>query len=208
MKTLTTALAGGGSLASAGAGFWAYKHFSTSKSVSDRLTEEKFVLLNDSEEHKTHWTELLGEYNKQKAHKNKIFTDGSKDLTVDELKGACKKALGDGSDSTEVYSKSKRWCVVPTTLSEHLSKHSFKSLSTEDNNNPDQSAWEGKVTEHEKPDNANRRIKDLSGVNQDKWKAVMGECKNVSGKKNYEDEFDSYFEKYKDWCSVKNLQET
>ncbi|AEW45212.1 hypothetical protein MHC_01730 [Mycoplasma haemocanis str. Illinois] len=204
MKTLTVSLAIGGGLGIGGAGFLAYKHLYPPKQISDHLKEEKFVLLNHSEEHKAHWTTLLGEYNKQKTHKNNIFTDVGKDLKVEELQEACRKALGESVDNEEIYSKAKKWCVVPVTLSEHLSKHQFRSLSTEDNNNSDQSIWEGKVTEHEKPDNSNRRIKDLSGVNQDKWKTIMSECKNISNKKNYENEFNSYFEKYKDWCSIKD----
>ncbi|AEG73255.1 hypothetical protein MHF_1000 [Mycoplasma haemofelis Ohio2] len=203
MKALPITLAGGGAAASAGAGYLTYQKFFT-QDISSRLQNEKFTLLTDSKEHDTHWESLKTQYNSQKANKGKIFTDGSKDIEISELKSECKKALSGDIKDDDLYFKTKRWCVVPISLSEHLNKFDFHSFSTEDKaDNSDKSKWESKVTEYEKEDNKGKRISGLDTLSTEKWKAIMNKCKEIGGKKNYEDEFEVNFEKYKEWCSVK-----
>ncbi|AEW45601.1 hypothetical protein MHC_03705 [Mycoplasma haemocanis str. Illinois] len=202
MKTLLTALVGGGAVASAGVGYFTYQKF-FSENISSRLRSEKFIPLNDSKEHDAYWETLKTQYNSQKANKGKIFTDGSKDIETRELKLECKKALAGNIKDDALYSKVKRWCVVPVSLSEHLNKLNFHSFSTEDKtDNADKSKWESKVTEYEKEGNREKRISGLDTLSTDKWKTIMNKCKEIGGKKNYEDEFETNFEKYKEWCST------
>ncbi|AEG73212.1 hypothetical protein MHF_0955 [Mycoplasma haemofelis Ohio2] len=203
-KATVASLAGLGGI---GGGLGAYKLYSSSgveKSISsgtieDRLKAEEFSILGTEPSDEANWTKIKEAYEKVKTDPTKAFSEKSGDL-----KDLCKAALSKQETDSD-YPKAKRWCVVPISLSSHLNKLGFKSLSSQDDaSNPDKTKWENMVTEHKKDENKSKRISDLGSLDNEGWKVIMKKCKEIGDKQNYDDEFTSKFENYKDWCSEKN----
>ncbi|AEW45574.1 hypothetical protein MHC_03570 [Mycoplasma haemocanis str. Illinois] len=187
-----------------GGGLGAYKLYSSSKektistsTIADRLRAEKFSPLGTNSTDEANWTKIKEAYEKVKSDQTKVFSESG------ELKDLCRTALAKLETDSD-YLKAKKWCVVPISLSSHLDKLGFKSLSSQDNDqNPDKTKWENIVTEHKKSENQDKRISDLGDLNTDGWKTIMKKCKEIGEKQNYDDEFTNNFEKYKKWCSEK-----
>ncbi|AEW45572.1 hypothetical protein MHC_03560 [Mycoplasma haemocanis str. Illinois] len=197
-KIAIASLAGLGAAGASGFGIYNF-YFKSSKnriiSIRDRLVSEGFKLLTSSD--KSHWTELKGAYNNKKSDNDKVFKKSREDIDEETLKTLCAEVL-EKEENDLSYSKAKKWCVVPVSVTEHLSNLKLNLLSTTGDGN--KSEWEKVVTEYEKDVNPGKRISDLSTLSDQKWEKIRDKCKDLSSKKSYEDDFDTSLESSKRWC--------
>ncbi|AEG73254.1 hypothetical protein MHF_0999 [Mycoplasma haemofelis Ohio2] len=190
-------LAGAGGI---GGGFGIYKLYGSSgdekssspRTIADKLRDEKFSILGSGSAQ--HWQNIKTEYDKKKSDSTKVFS------STGQLEDVCKEVLAKPEEDPD-YQKAKRWCVTPVTISEHLSKFSLKVLNTSDTT--DQGEWIKKVTEYEKPENADKKIADLTTLNgSNKEEQIRNKCKEITNKKSYEDSFFELLDKSKLWCFI------
>ncbi|AEG73161.1 hypothetical protein HF1_08240 [Mycoplasma haemofelis str. Langford 1] len=193
-------------LGAAGAsGFGAYHLYSQKpkheiKTIQDKLVSEGFKILQKSEQ--SHWTTLKGEYNKIKTDTNKAFATTNTDINEDGLKALCEEFLKKEKEDSS-YSKAKRWCVVPVSVTHHLTNLGFTALNTEGAGS--QTTWEGLVSEYEDSKNSSHKISGLDTLADTKWEKIRDKCKEIMAKQNYDDSFDTNLESSKRWCVSKTL---
>ncbi|AEW45525.1 hypothetical protein MHC_03325 [Mycoplasma haemocanis str. Illinois] len=191
-------------LGAAGAGGFGIYHLyspkekNAVKSIRDKLISEGFRLLDKSEQ--SHWTKLKDEYNKVRTDVNKAFTTTNTDIKEDDLKALCETSLKKGKEDLD-YQKAKKWCVVPVSVTQHLTNLGFTTLATDGNNS--KSAWEGLVNEYEDSRNASHKISGLDTLSETKWEKIRDKCKEIMSKQSYDDSFDANLESSKRWCVAK-----
>ncbi|AEW45521.1 hypothetical protein MHC_03305 [Mycoplasma haemocanis str. Illinois] len=167
------------------------------KTIKDRLQKAGFQILNDSESQ--HWKTLKDAYNAAKGEESKVFAKSNSDIDEGKLRELCNSVLEKGEEDAS-YSKAKRWCVVPTTVSDYLGKLGRRALSTATSGEVDKTQWEDLASKYE---NSQDKIASLSSLGSDKkWESLRKECGTLGAKKNYEDNFDSNLASSQTWCSV------
>ncbi|CBY92876.1 hypothetical protein HF1_08680 [Mycoplasma haemofelis str. Langford 1] len=197
MNKLAAASTAGVGAASAG-GFGVYNFYfkdSEDRSLRAKLISEKFTILTNKPEDRQHWEELKGKYNESKNIANKVFKVSDKEVTVDDLKDLCKDYLS--REQEDLYSKVKRWCIVPVTVDNHLRNLKLTPLSTQDSGNTDQDKWEALAGGYK---NSNDKITGLEVADKNAWASLKNKCKELISKKNYEDEFDTNLKSSMRWC--------
>ncbi|AEG72640.1 hypothetical protein MHF_0361 [Mycoplasma haemofelis Ohio2] len=175
------------------------KHFAsgeTIKSVADKLKEEHFTPITLESD----WNNMLTKYNQQKGEANGRFTSKNTDVQLKELQSSCRDVLSEDSTTSKNYSKARRWCTVPKTLSSLLTAHKLTLLNTNDGNEDNKSDW-GKLQKAYEAGSDNRITGlDLGNAADDKWKKLKAKCKEISEKDSTEADFDTLFSNLKRWC--------
>ncbi|CBY92877.1 hypothetical protein HF1_08690 [Mycoplasma haemofelis str. Langford 1] len=201
-KATLYSLAGlGGATGIGGGAYLLHENSKASKpekrTVRSKLEKAGFKILDPSD--RQHWSTLKNEYNKVKQDSTKVFGEHTQDIEEGELKSLCQSFL-EKDEGDESYGKSKRWCVVPVTVSSHLGNLGRKALSTADSGDTDKQQWESLASTY---DNAPNKISgtDNLGTGQ-KWQTLRTKCKGLGDKKNYEDEFDTNLSSSITWCSI------
>ncbi|AEG73155.1 hypothetical protein HF1_08180 [Mycoplasma haemofelis str. Langford 1] len=201
MSKLAFASAAG--LGAAGTGGFGVYHFyfnnsnPEDKSLRARLISEKFKILTNKQEDQTHWETLKTAYEAIKKNADKSFKVTEQAVTTDDLKSFCEEHLK--SEKEDLYSKVKRWCVVPVTVANHLSNLNLTPLSTETSGEPNKAEWEGLAENY---NNSEDKISDLQITGKTQWTNLRDKCKNLGTKKNYEDEFDANLKSSIRWCAL------
>ncbi|AEW45520.1 hypothetical protein MHC_03300 [Mycoplasma haemocanis str. Illinois] len=175
---------------------------SNDKNLRSLLVAKKFKILTNEQEDQTHWETLKAEYDKVKSNPDKSFKVTDKAITVDDLKAFCKDHLN--SKREDLYSKVKKWCVVPVTIVNHLKNLNLTPLSTETSGEPDKAKWEALADNYNKSED---KISGLSISNKGEWTKLREKCKELGAKKNYEDEFDANLKSSIRWCALPNTSE-
>ncbi|AEW45564.1 hypothetical protein MHC_03520 [Mycoplasma haemocanis str. Illinois] len=200
-KLVISSLVGIGEAAGIGGGIYLLnsKSLQSKKgTIGHKLQSEKFTLLNFKGDD-AHWKQLKEEYNKAKSNTSKAFASHNSDIDENQLKELCKDALGKDEGDLS-YSKAKRWCVVPVSVSEHLKNWNMSALPTDTGNNNKQDKWTSLANSYE---SSNNKINSVTTLSNEKWQTLRSECKKLEVKKNYDDDFDAAFESSKTWCVEK-----
>ncbi|AEW45566.1 hypothetical protein MHC_03530 [Mycoplasma haemocanis str. Illinois] len=202
-KLIVVSTAGIGAAGTGGFGIYNfYLKNSKDGSLKAKLISEKFTLLTNKQEDSKHWEELKNKYNAIKGSADKAFEVSDKELTVDDLKALCRDYLNRGQEN--LYSKVKRWCVVPVTVSDHLKTLKLNLLSTENNGTTDKDKWESLASGYK---SSNDKIVGLEVADKNAWTTLRDKCKDLITKKNYEDEFDINLKSAARWCTQKSDKE-
>ncbi|CBY92880.1 hypothetical protein HF1_08720 [Mycoplasma haemofelis str. Langford 1] len=202
-KFTAASIAGLGGAAGIGGGVYLLNKDSENKSISkpeketiqSRLQKEKFQILTSDA---SQWSEIKTQYNSKKDDASKVFAISNSEVQESVLKDLCRENLSKSEFDDSLYSKVKRWCVVPTTISSHLKLWGITSLPTDESKEEQKDKWEELAKKY---DAASNKIKDLNSLSDEKWKSLRTKCKSMGEKKNYEDDFDSFFESSKIWCA-------
>ncbi|CBY92827.1 hypothetical protein HF1_08190 [Mycoplasma haemofelis str. Langford 1] len=168
------------------------------KTIQDKLQKEGFQILNSSEGQ--HWGTLKDAYNSAKSEESKVFAVINSNIDENKLKDLCKSALEKDEEDAS-YSKAKRWCVVPVTVSDYLSKLGRRALSTASSGETDKDQWEKLAAKYESAPDKIASVTSL-GADNNKWSTLRQKCGELGAKKNYEDNFDTNLASSKVWCSV------
>ncbi|CBY92915.1 hypothetical protein HF1_09070 [Mycoplasma haemofelis str. Langford 1] len=171
------------------------------KNLGSKLTSENFTILSDSPENNHHWATIKEEYDKIKSEPSKSLNPTAEEVTVSTLQALCKDRLE--QDREDLYVKVKRWCVVPTKVSEHLANLKLTPLSTTDGDESHKGDWEALSTAYISAE-SDERIPELIIPNSSEWKQLQKKCKDISEKKSYEDDFDFYLNASISWCTKKS----
>ncbi|AEG72788.1 hypothetical protein MHF_0516 [Mycoplasma haemofelis Ohio2] len=194
---LTSTAALGGAV---GGGFLIKNAISSDEkpTVSTRLVSEGFELLNAS--HTSHWSTSLSKYNSKKA-------SGAADISEDKLKSICQELLSKDKEAEEDYKKARRYCVVPQNVSTRLSKLGLNVLTTTENTHQQQ--WTSLAASYVTKGTGNNQIESLTlqsaNSDQTNWSKLRDQCKVVVEKDHWEENFDSYLEKAKMWCTSESI---
>ncbi|CBY92874.1 hypothetical protein HF1_08660 [Mycoplasma haemofelis str. Langford 1] len=202
-KAAAASLAGLGGAAGIGGGIYLLNSNSKTPTykkgtVGHKLQSEKFTILN-AEGDADHWKLLKEEYNKAKSTTSKVFESHTSDIEEGKLKELCKSAL-EKDEGDASYSKAKRWCVVPVSVSEYLKNWNIVALPTNTDNSDKQDKWTALANSYE---SSNNKISNVATLSDQKWQTLRAECKKLEVKKNYDDDFDSAFGSSKIWCVEK-----
>ncbi|AEG73239.1 hypothetical protein MHF_0984 [Mycoplasma haemofelis Ohio2] len=202
-KVFMASVAGLGT-AAAGGGFYLLKDDLKSSpakaTIRDKLKEERFEILDSNS---PSWESVRTQYNSSRSTSSKAFLTHSKDIEVGELKKLCEDNLSKDEFDPSLYSKVKRWCITPVTVSKHLEKWSMTSLPTDNTQNSKQAEWTKLA---EKYDSATNKISGLATLETKKWENLASKCKEIGDKKNHDDDFDSSVESYKVWCTEEGVK--
>ncbi|AEW45656.1 hypothetical protein MHC_03990 [Mycoplasma haemocanis str. Illinois] len=173
------------------------KNISTNKkvSVADKLKEEHFNLISSDSE----WSAMLAKYNSKKSDSEARFTAANVEVTLEDLKASCSKALSEDSSTSQSYSKARRWCTVAKTLESHLIASSFTLLNVNGSGDEDKEHWEKLQVAYEK--SGRNSISNLTFSSSDKWKDLRTKCGEISKKETVEADFDTLFSNLKSWCT-------
>ncbi|AEG73246.1 hypothetical protein MHF_0991 [Mycoplasma haemofelis Ohio2] len=163
------------------------------KNLRSKLASEKFTILSDTPENSEHWNTIKDEYNKTKNDPRKSFSPTNQEVTVLDLQALCKDLLEKERD--DLYVKVRSWCVIPTTVSNHLINLKLTPLALDDES--DKSSWEALSAEYV---NSEDKISELIIPHSSGWEKLRSKCKEISGKKNYEDDFDFGLHSSIKWC--------
>ncbi|AEW45570.1 hypothetical protein MHC_03550 [Mycoplasma haemocanis str. Illinois] len=202
-KLVIVSVTGLGGAAGIGGGFYLLNRNSKDKiasklekeTIQSRLQKAKFKILETGS---SQWNEIKTQYNSKKNDASKVFSTSNNEVQENALKELCRENLNKSEFDDDLYSKVKRWCVVPTTISSHLKSWGVTPLSTDESKEEQKDKWEELANKY---DSSSNKIKDLNSLNSEKWKSLRTKCKSMGEKKNYEDDFDSFFESSKVWCS-------
>ncbi|AEG73159.1 hypothetical protein HF1_08220 [Mycoplasma haemofelis str. Langford 1] len=170
-----------------------------SETIQSKLQKEKFKILDIGA---SEWGEIKDKYNSLKSDASKVFNVSSDELNEHALKDLCKEHLNKSEFDDALYSKVKRWCVTPVTVSSHLSNWGLTSLSTDSSNNNNQKELTALAKKYATADN---KIKGVDTLESEQWRSLQTKCKDIGGKKNYDDDFDSLFESSKTWCTTEGF---
>ncbi|AEW45509.1 hypothetical protein MHC_03245 [Mycoplasma haemocanis str. Illinois] len=127
-------IAGGGGISVGG--YAAYTMMQPSN-VKEALIKNGFKLtldLNEQERSKA-WTKVLDTYKIEATSDTKIGSKEISAITAQDIESWCKEALEMGTKNQNyesTYSKTSKWCVVYTTISEKLTSEN-KKLSSDTN---------------------------------------------------------------------------
>ncbi|AEG73251.1 hypothetical protein HF1_09140 [Mycoplasma haemofelis str. Langford 1] len=167
------------------------------RNLRSKLTSQGFTILTSAPENQKHWEEIKTEYDKVKAIPSKSFHPTSQEVTIPYLQDLCKTQLE--QDRDDLFENVKRWCVVPTTISNHLVNLKLTPLSISDSDEPDKSNWEALAKEY---GTSGEQVSDWT-IPPSEWKKLKEKCKEVSGKKNYDDDFNFGLHTSMRWCVKK-----
>ncbi|CBY92337.1 hypothetical protein HF1_03290 [Mycoplasma haemofelis str. Langford 1] len=186
--------AGLGTAGAIGGGIYlAYPHSPTPKSIEDKLKEEHFVPITEDGA----WQTILAKYNEKKNENGARFTTETTDVKLEDLKSSCKSVLSEEADTSKNYSKARRWCTVPKTLSSLLEAHKLHLLDI-GTGNENQQEWDKLQKSYEKV--SENRIDGLNLGSSDKWKQLREKCSEISKKDSTEANFETLFSNLKRWC--------
>ncbi|AEG72924.1 hypothetical protein MHF_0652 [Mycoplasma haemofelis Ohio2] len=194
LKGLTLAgmtAAGGGTAATYGI----LKSQSSTKSVAQRLGDEGFVLLNSSSE-KTTLGKVLEVY-------KTLPENNGKTPSTDDLLTMCGSIVKKDYDSDDDYKKSRRFCVIPKSVSASSKLAGKTILKNGENNEEDKGTWESLKTKYTVASNAPKKIKGLdtlTGTSGEEWKSLRNQCKSLLEKDTTDADYDDLVEKSLIWC--------
>ncbi|AEW45524.1 hypothetical protein MHC_03320 [Mycoplasma haemocanis str. Illinois] len=169
------------------------------KTIQYKLRQEKFTILDFGA---SEWGEIKTKYNSLKSDGSKVFNASSSEVDESTIKDLCKEHLNKSEFDDSLYSKVKRWCVTPVEISNQLSNWGFSPLSTDSANDNNKSELTSLAEKYEA---SNNKIKGVNALESDKWRSLQSKCKDIMGKKNYDDDFDSFFESSKTWCTTEGF---
>ncbi|CBY93358.1 hypothetical protein HF1_13500 [Mycoplasma haemofelis str. Langford 1] len=182
---------------------------SEDKSLAAKLKDQKYKLLAFDNTHNNHWTSIASAYKEQTTSKadlkiQGITISGTTESDLTALKGAC-KSIVEADFSKANHDLAIKWCVIPETVSERISKDGKKVLKLDSTDSNEKSSWTSLVTKHKEVQGTDKKFSDLTlntATDDNEISKLREKCKGIKDKKNYETDYDSSYQKFSDFCSV------
>ncbi|AEW45248.1 hypothetical protein MHC_01910 [Mycoplasma haemocanis str. Illinois] len=192
-----------------GGGFLASKHLlkENKSTLFDQLKKEGF---NPIHHDNPQWNTTLSKYNAVKGNENEAFATSNESLTEKQLKDECESILKKESYSEAEKTKAIRWCTIPISIKDRITKLGRRSLNDVDGNATDKDTWINMVKKHLDAKAQNKlgvNINALSTseeVDDTRINSIKKGCRDLKDKTSIEKDYLSDYSKFLDWCSVSN----
>ncbi|CBY93014.1 hypothetical protein HF1_10060 [Mycoplasma haemofelis str. Langford 1] len=183
----------GATSATVGGGVWVVKSMEGSPKVTikDRLKRDGYSPLDVGKS--DGWSEVLNAYNQKKDSPDLRFDHGNEQISEQRLKDTCAEVFKEDEKDSK-YEKAKKWCVIPNSVSQVLVSKSLKVLDTSKTGEEDKTKWEPLKTQYKDND-----IPNFSLTSQD-WKVLRTKCKDLVGKKPWDDDYKTSITHAERWC--------
>ncbi|OAL10459.1 hypothetical protein A6V39_00145 [Candidatus Mycoplasma haematobovis] len=219
MSALTRGVIGVCALSGVCGGGYGLHKLLSNDSIESKLKANEYVLLTNSIEHEKHWDEILASYkatiqadNNSKFKFDNFVISNTQPNAEDKtkLKEHCKKTLKKRTfeDNEEAeYNKAKRWCVIPSTVSEKLATDKFEVLDTTTGDgatNKHDNEWAKKIKAYIDSKNTNKIASWTNGAptqdNKEDKEKLINKCKELVNTKTHQPNYEKAFEDAKNWC--------
>ncbi|OAL09962.1 hypothetical protein A6V39_03555 [Candidatus Mycoplasma haematobovis] len=176
-------------------------------SISGKLKEEGFIVLNTTKNENSDWTTILTAY---KLEKTNTFTgqeDKGSNVNEAYLQSKCAEILNNKADDISNYKLAKRWCVKEETINTILQKRGYTVLSAGEDKSNETNAWKKLVQELLKDNSKFAVAKLTQGPQKEDMniKALKAGCQTLKTEetKTTSSDFETNIELTQSWCSVK-----
>ncbi|AEW45152.1 hypothetical protein MHC_01430 [Mycoplasma haemocanis str. Illinois] len=186
---------------------------SKKKTIANRLSKEKFILLNFETGNLEEWKSVLKEY--EKVGNVDKFDGISLDTTssdkdgknIASLKAACKDLVVKEDLSEDLYRKARRWCVIPQSIKDRMEALGDKILdyTSEKSSNASWAAWEEKIKTYTGKEIISTGSAWSSPSSNDaKVDAIKKDCKSFleGASRTYDSDFEEKYKKAITWCGL------
>nr|WP_045118526.1 hypothetical protein [Mycoplasma haemocanis] len=182
---------------------------SEDKSLSSKLKDKKYKLLSFDNTHNNHWTNIVTAYKTQTTSNANlkikgVAISGTTENDLKSLKTVC-QSIVEADFSQSNYDLAIKWCVIPETVSERITKDGKKILQLDSTDNREKTSWTALVTKHKEEKNNNKKFASLTlntATDDSEINKLREKCKEIKDKKNYESDYESSYQKFNDFCSV------
>ncbi|CBY92920.1 hypothetical protein HF1_09120 [Mycoplasma haemofelis str. Langford 1] len=164
-----------------------------SKTIKSHLQGDGFSVL-DVNGDSNHWTTLKDKY-KQLNGKLGKGAEGDSDIDEAKLKELCKEALEQEYAEGSTYDQTIKWCVVPTSVTDHLKRKGFTLVTAELLQNQ-KHKW--MVDTY---DNGHYKINGVESINKTA-STLVTKCDEKGKKNNYEEGFYNDLVSIRQWCFI------
>ncbi|AEW45214.1 hypothetical protein MHC_01740 [Mycoplasma haemocanis str. Illinois] len=165
-------------------------------SISDRLKNEGYTLLDFSNTTGSDWEKIKAAYKSEGAGVRR-FSETKKtddDSLISEIKDFCPKYLRGDSSHESNYQMSRRWCVVPISIKDKLKSKTFL--------NTDTSSDDGTWAEMVKKNGVSDFLTSVEGQNDETKKTeIKKQCKEKAQLETTSVNFDEILKKVELWCT-------
>lgn len=206
-----------------GGGAYGLTQLLSQEDIASKLKARKYEILTEDPKHEEHWTSILESYKKVAATNSPLKFEGfngenkspEHPNAKDKLKELCKETISKAiseDDKEASYNKAKKWCVVPQTVSQRLTRDGLMSLNTskaEASENLHKKQWEDKIADYIKSDNQHKITKPIWADDQQPKtsdpadiKKLIEQCKKLQETKTHQEDYETIFEDAKRWCAV------
>nr|WP_052663343.1 hypothetical protein [Mycoplasma haemofelis] len=166
---------------------------SKNKTIRSHLQGDGYVIL-ETDKHDNHWATLTQKYKDLKGKLRGADEDNS-NIDTAQLKSLCQEALEQEYAEGHTYAQTTKWCVIPTSVTNHLTRKGFKKLTEELLKDP-KHQWIVDTY-----DNGHYQIKGVTSINKDS-KTLVTKCDEAGEKQNYDDDFHSHLASVRQWCFI------
>ncbi|AEW45832.1 hypothetical protein MHC_04880 [Mycoplasma haemocanis str. Illinois] len=157
------------------------------KRVSQALLDNNYKPLDTTRADS--WKSILSKYN----------AAYSVTKTTVDLQNECRVLLEKEEFNDGDYQKARRWCVETQSVQNRLGFFNRASLST--SSDTDDSKWKEKITSH-KGVHSNKLNHNFGDEEAKNVTDIKSECGKLSSKESVDEDFESSFSKFYEWCSV------
>ncbi|AEG73249.1 hypothetical protein MHF_0994 [Mycoplasma haemofelis Ohio2] len=165
-----------------------------SKTIKSHLQGDGFVVL-DVNGDDTHWTTLKGKYNELKGKLGSTADGDNPNIDETQLKSLCQAALEQEYAEGTTYDQTIKWCVVPTSVTDHLKRKGFTLVTAELLQNQ-KHKW--MVDTY---DNGHYKINGVESINKTA-STLVTKCDEKGKKNNYEEGFYNDLVSIRQWCFI------
>ncbi|CBY92336.1 hypothetical protein HF1_03280 [Mycoplasma haemofelis str. Langford 1] len=217
MSTLSKIACGTGATGAVGTGcYFVATNLETpkKKTISDRLSKEKFTLLSFKSGNVEEWKAVLKEYEKD-GNTDKFdgvsldTTSSDKDnKNIASLKSTCKDLVVKEDLSEDLYRRARRWCVVPQSIKVRMESLGVKVLdyTNEKSSNSSWREWEEKIKTYTGTSilSTGSTWSSSGSDNDAKVGVIKTDCKTFleGDSRSYDSDFEDKYKKAVTWCGL------